>query len=416
MSAKSNEYCERLLRIPSFLRIRVIHVDDAIVVIRKPSLLLSVPSKSSEMKSDSSKPATTIQQVWTEVISSFKMQADINNEFNLLHIERYLNDITVSMDQVKTHAAQLLTKLGCKTKKDIGCISRKCKLFKKYVLQNNKTLLSHLTEVSDERQSREHYINLIAQIVFDLIWKKTQSLYAHATEKERTKEEESAYGQIQLLSRIEDASDLILSAYGSAASFINNNPDLFTVHRLDCETSGTMVFARTNKSASKLSEEWRGRDKVSKIYLARVRKWPPFDRDGMKSGEIDLPLAPMKDQKLKWEVSEKSSEGKQSLTKWKIFADGSSNEQGRSFTTLELQPITGRTHQLRVHVSNIGSGIIGDSLYGENRIHLNLNATNEHEPKQTLRLHAYQLQFPHPKDGSLCMFHTEHSWPTIEKK
>ncbi|GFH60978.1 hypothetical protein CTEN210_17454 [Chaetoceros tenuissimus] len=414
MSDKSKECCERLLQIPSFLRIRVIHVDDAILVIRKPSLLLSVPSKSSELKSDSSKPSTTIQQVWTEVISSFRMQADINNELNLLQIERYLNDITVSIDQVKAHTVQLLTKLGCKTKKDIGCISRKCKLFKKYVLQNNKTLLSHLTEVSDERQSREHYINIIAQIVYDLIWKKTQSLYAHATEKERTKEEESAYGQIQLLSRIKDASDLILNAYGSVASLINTKPDLFTVHRLDCETSGTMVFARNNISASKLSEEWRGRDKVSKIYLARVRKWPPFDRDGMKSGEIDLPLAPMKDQKLKWEVSKKASEGKQSLTKWKIFADEESNEQGRSFTTLELKPITGRTHQLRVHVSNIGSGIIGDSLYGENRIHLDLNAAIEHEPKQTLRLHAYKLQFPHPKDGSLCMFHTEHSWPSIE--
>jgi len=65
---------------------------------------------------------------------------------------------------------------------------------------------------------------------------------------------------------------------------------------------------------------------------------------------------------------------------------------------LELKPVTGRTHQLRVHCAALGSGIVGDSLYGDNPIVLDLTSLIEEKepPALHLRLHAYKLSFPHP--------------------
>jgi len=89
---------------------------------------------------------------------------------------------------------------------------------------------------------------------------------------------------------------------------------------------------------------------------------------------------------------------------------------------LELHPITGRTHQLRIHCAEVGSGIVGDSLYGDNPIewHGNDAQLDTKQIKQqevedasipkTLRLHAHKLTFPHPKSGENVTFESPKSW------
>ena len=76
---------------------------------------------------------------------------------------------------------------------------------------------------------------------------------------------------------------------------------------------------------------------------------------------------------------------------------------------LELQPVTGRTHQLRIHCAAIGSGIEGDTLYGDNPIEWDGTAESA---KHTLCLHAQRLTFPHPKTGEMMEFTSKAGWHT----
>jgi 23S rRNA-/tRNA-specific pseudouridylate synthase len=168
-----------------------------------------------------------------------------------------------------------------------------------------------------------------------------------------------------------------------------------------------MVFAKNEGTASFLSKAWRERDRVSKHYLAVVQNWPPYHTDGHASGTIDVPLAPS-EERLKWKVVGQD-EGKSSVTKWKVLEnikllkqEHASNTQG---IVLELQPITGRTHQLRIHCAHVGSGICGDSLYGTSRVQFDPLGGGK------LHLHACKLSFPHPKnEQQLCEFSSSPAW------
>jgi tRNA pseudouridine32 synthase/23S rRNA pseudouridine746 synthase len=167
-----------------------------------------------------------------------------------------------------------------------------------------------------------------------------------------------------------------------------------------------MVFARNETSASRLCQAWRERDQVKKLYLAKVvGEWPPFESDGMKHGTIEFSLAPSSTERLKWQVV--STGGKPSITHWRLLLENSRMEHQKESTsrpgvTLELEPITGRTHQLRIAVSVVGSGILGDSLYGDAPIEFDRTNFNLNRP--TLHLHAYKLSFPHPKTGQRMDF------------
>ena len=202
---------------------------------------------------------------------------------------------------------------------------------------------------------------------------------------------------------------------------------LFVVHRLDCETSGVMVFARTNEAASKLSRCWRERDgdgrAPSKLYVARVRHWAPYHERKLVEGIIELSLAPSEKERLKWEVRELGEGGKSSKTLWRLYhgsAEKGGNDmehsgngdegqnrcdmqpEGQSPVILALTPVTGRTHQLRVHCAAFGSGIEGDSLYGDNPIG---TAWDPKDPEAlTLKLHAQELSFVHPGTGERVEF------------
>jgi tRNA pseudouridine32 synthase / 23S rRNA pseudouridine746 synthase len=152
-------------------------------------------------------------------------------------------------------------------------------------------------------------------------------------------------------------------------------PEALTVHRLDMETSGLMILARTVFAQSFLGKAFEKR-KVEKQYIAMVR--PVIAGD---AGEILLPLITDWPNRPRQMVDHEI--GKPSLTRWRVLA----RDDAANTTRVELSPVTGRSHQLRVHMNEIGHPILGDSLYGTDE---SRNAA----PR--LLLHATRLRFPHP--------------------
>lgn len=153
---------------------------------------------------------------------------------------------------------------------------------------------------------------------------------------------------------------------------------VFGVHRLDMDTSGLIVFARTPTAQSHLSQQFENRS-VSKTYDALVAGCP-----SSQTGEIDLPIG------RRWEDRPKRcidlKDGKPALTHWQAV------RTTETFTHLELRPVTGRTHQLRLHLSVIGHPILGDRLYGDAA------------SKDRLCLNASKLEFDHPSTGKRLRF------------
>src|SRR4051812_28762831 len=121
------------------------------------------------------------------------------------------------------------------------------------------------------------------------------------------------------------------------------------VHRLDRETSGCLVLGRHPRALARLNALFRGRE-VDKAYWALVEGGPEEDE-----GEIALALG-REDSRRGWRMHPDAA-GQPALTRWRVLGRG-------PVTWLELQPITGRTHQLRVHCAALGWPIVGDALYG----------------------------------------------------
>ena len=151
-------------------------------------------------------------------------------------------------------------------------------------------------------------------------------------------------------------------------------PDALVVHRLDMATSGLLLFARGAETQRRLSQMFRERG-VQKRYVAVVA-----GRLEQQSSEIDLPLMGDWPNRPRQKVDHES--GKPSLTRYRLLAHDAPTDTSR----VELEPVTGRTHQLRVHLAAIGHPILGDALYG-----------GEAEGKAgRLLLHASALGFAHP--------------------
>ncbi len=154
-------------------------------------------------------------------------------------------------------------------------------------------------------------------------------------------------------------------------------PDAFSVHRLDMGTSGLLVFARGADMHRRLSLLFRER-RVKKCYIAMLA-----GQVEPSMGEVDLPLSPDWPNRPKQKID--FCGGKCSLTRYRVLAHDAVMNTSR----VELEPVTGRTHQLRVHMSAIGHPIIGDKLYGEEA---GGNADQ-------LLLHSRLLGFMHPISG-----------------
>lgn len=158
-------------------------------------------------------------------------------------------------------------------------------------------------------------------------------------------------------------------------------PDALTVHRLDQATSGLIVLARGPDAHRTLSKAFAGRE-VTKRYIAVVVGEVIDDQ-----GEIDLPLIadwPNRPRQMVDHVL-----GKPSLTRWRVLS------RDASTTRLELEPVTGRSHQLRVHLMAIGHPILGDAFYAPPDV-------LAQSPR--LLLHASALSLPHPVRGDIMSF------------
>lgn len=157
-------------------------------------------------------------------------------------------------------------------------------------------------------------------------------------------------------------------------------PDALAVHRLDMDTSGLLLLARGEEMHRQLSKQFRERH-IDKGYIAVLAGLLADD-----AGQVDLPLIcdwPNRPrQKVDFEI------GKPSLTHFHVL----SRDPVCQTTRVELTPVTGRSHQLRVHMASLGHPIIGDELYGT-------------ETPGRLMLHAMDLAFTHPVSGVPLQFH-----------
>ena len=169
--------------------------------------------------------------------------------------------------------------------------------------------------------------------------------------------------------------------------------DALLVHRLDMATSGLCVFARSASVQSALSKAFAARQ-VHKRYVAVVAGQPVLnqpDADGWQL--IDLPLIADWPNRPLQKVDLAS--GKSSFTRWRLSETLSAAwRTWPDATRLELAPLTGRSHQLRVHMLALGHPILGDQIYAPE--------TSRQYPR--LMLHAATLALHHPTTGSLVSF------------
>ena len=145
------------------------------------------------------------------------------------------------------------------------------------------------------------------------------------------------------------------------------------VHRLDKDTSGAIIVAKNDKAHIKLSEDLKNH-KIKKTYIALVRGI-------IKENEatINMPIARSKQDRKKMAVDKN---GKEAITHFKVL-----NRYKGKYTLLEINIETGRTHQIRVHLSHIGYPIIGDNTYSNGKNEWGINGQC---------LHAKSLDFKHP--------------------
>lgn len=156
------------------------------------------------------------------------------------------------------------------------------------------------------------------------------------------------------------------------------------VHRLDRDTSGVLLLARTARAARVLGAAFKGRD-AQKVYWALVAGCP-VPREGL----IDLPLAKQGGAGRE-RVGVDEEEGQRAQSRYRVL-DAAADRAA----WLELQPLTGRTHQLRAHCAAIGHPILGDGKYGGREAFLDGGGLSKR-----LHLHARSIRLPHPDGGLL---------------
>lgn len=161
-------------------------------------------------------------------------------------------------------------------------------------------------------------------------------------------------------------------------------PEALLVHRLDMDTSGVFIMARNKDTQRNLGLQFERR-KTDKTYIARVAGSPDQDE-----GLIDLPLrCDWPNRPLQMVCHE---HGKPSQTGWKVLS-----REGET-TLMELKPITGRSHQLRVHMLELGHPILGDCFYAPEEVF---------QAAPRLLLHAQSLEIHHPDGGERITFNAE---------
>ena len=171
---------------------------------------------------------------------------------------------------------------------------------------------------------------------------------------------------------------MILSEYVRKGDPRSRNR-VYIVHRLDRETSGILIFARSEAAKAFLQEHWQETDKR---YLTVV-----YGSLAQKTGTISSYLA--ENSAFKVYSTPDQTIGKLSLTEYTVL------KESKGLSLLEIKLLTGRKHQIRVHLSERGHPVVGDKKYGKT-----------HNVYSTLALHARSISFTHPVNGRRMFFET----------
>ena len=203
-----------------------------------------------------------------------------------------------------------------------------------------------------------------------------------------------------------DGKESLLEQLSAISDKRTESKHLYPVHRLDMDTSGIMVFAKTPEAAVNLRKQFEEHS-VRKTYMARVCSGeipegaPKEIHLVTNAGHIDLPLSADYDERPRQKVDFK--QGKPAHTEYQVV-----KEHHDGTADLLLYPYTGRTHQLRVHCAHhlgLGRPIVGDFLYGGHHTLIPDESHTPHEPR--LHLHALSISFRHPVTSELLTFSSQ---------
>lgn len=181
-------------------------------------------------------------------------------------------------------------------------------------------------------------------------------------------------GLLSVPGRGEDRADCLIARLRGAF------PTVLLVHRLDLDTSGVMIFGLTPHAQRHLARQFEERV-VKKTYVARLH-----GRLEPKEGRVDLPLIVDWPNRPRQMVDHEN--GRAAQTDWRVI------RHAEHETRVRLMPVTGRSHQLRVHMLSLGHPILGDPLYAE----------GEAADFPRLMLHAESLRIRHPDSGVMMSF------------
>ena len=160
------------------------------------------------------------------------------------------------------------------------------------------------------------------------------------------------------------------------------------VHRLDKDTSGILLLGRSANAAAKLAEAFASRE-AKKVYWALV-----YGKPKLLSGKIDAPLAKMSGEKGGEQMRVDFENGQKAQTLYHVI-----DSLAKKVSWLEMMPLSGRTHQLRVHCLTLNTPIVGDGKYMD-KTRENMGLQDENK----LHLHARAIKIPHPRKGTLEIF------------
>jgi len=161
------------------------------------------------------------------------------------------------------------------------------------------------------------------------------------------------------------------------------------VHRLDKKTSGLLIVAKNNVAHARLSSDFQDR-KIQKTYLALVH-----GRPRQQSGTIELSVG--RHPTIRTKMTAGTARGRAAFTEYRVL------EEFRGFSLLEVRIKTGRTHQIRVHLSAIGHPVVGDDVYGDSSYR---QFVKKYGPLNRYFLHAAVLRLNHPTTGETLEFHS----------